>query len=326
MISIYSTAPDPDSACLLCPPSLLELHPQATVWTTPPDITGLVSDKVAASILSGRWTPKSVMEMSALIYIAANGGIWISPEVYLMTSLEPLAAAIPFVGSLRGAVINSYTFGLQKNSPASAAALQAVQDLIDNTDDLKNAEADGSIITVFLERMVVKKALSVLPDQTFAVFGIPRFALNFIQSSSERRQIDLERMSGRLEGQTMFGVYAGKQGAIFRYRLRVDDEVRVPPELITPSSDPEIEASAGQMVTGFVGSMVTAGKNALTGKKIRASSEEVLRRSTICSGDEANGIPKCEFFNSTLGRCSKCGCWTRFKVQLEHEQCPEGKW
>ena len=59
MISIYSTAPDPDSACLLCPPSLLELHPQATVWTTPPDITGLVSDKVAASILSGRWTNHS---------------------------------------------------------------------------------------------------------------------------------------------------------------------------------------------------------------------------------------------------------------------------
>jgi hypothetical protein len=46
--------------------------------------------------------------------------------------------------------------------------------------------------------------------------------------------------------------------------------------------------------------------------------EEIDRRYAICQ--------TCEFFIADQGRCSKCGCFMKFKSQLRSQHCPEGKW
>jgi hypothetical protein len=35
---------------------------------------------------------------------------------------------------------------------------------------------------------------------------------------------------------------------------------------------------------------------------------------------------QCTFFNSTLARCSVCGCFMKVKVKLSGTSCPDGKW
>ena len=46
--------------------------------------------------------------------------------------------------------------------------------------------------------------------------------------------------------------------------------------------------------------------------------EETRRRYAVCQG--------CEFFTTDQGRCSKCGCFMKFKSRLRSQHCPEGKW
>lgn len=35
---------------------------------------------------------------------------------------------------------------------------------------------------------------------------------------------------------------------------------------------------------------------------------------------------ECEFYRSSDGTCSQCGCFIRLKARLSTEVCPEGKW
>lgn len=326
MTTFYSSAPFSNGGCEQCAPSLLQFHPEAVVWNAPPPIEGLVPENVALSIQNGGWTPRSVMELCALIFVASNGGVWISPEVYVLANLDPISQAIPFVGAIRGSVLNPYIFGMEKGSPCSVAALRIVQDLlISEVSALKDAEKDGCVVVAVMEQLASQKLVSVLPTSAFSLFGVQKFALDFTRLNAEKRNITLERMSGRFEGQPPFGVYTGKQGLILHYRLKVDDEIRVPAGVITPPANPEIEATPGQMAASLMNSAIEAGKNIAAGRRVIAKPEEIIRRKTICSGDDKD-TPKCEFFNADKGRCSKCGCWTRFKVRLESEKCPEGKW
>lgn len=46
--------------------------------------------------------------------------------------------------------------------------------------------------------------------------------------------------------------------------------------------------------------------------------EEVERRLRVCG--------ECEFFLTSQKRCSKCGCFMKFKAKLRSQSCPVGKW
>jgi hypothetical protein len=46
--------------------------------------------------------------------------------------------------------------------------------------------------------------------------------------------------------------------------------------------------------------------------------EEIARRLETCHG--------CELFIQAQGRCSKCGCFMKFKSRLRSQHCPENKW
>lgn len=50
----------------------------------------------------------------------------------------------------------------------------------------------------------------------------------------------------------------------------------------------------------------------------RAEREEMERRYAICQ--------ECPFFLRGSKRCSRCGCFMKFKTSLEMAKCPEHKW
>jgi hypothetical protein len=53
-------------------------------------------------------------------------------------------------------------------------------------------------------------------------------------------------------------------------------------------------------------------------KSPRSKAELKEERLNICRG--------CEFFNSRLEKCKKCGCFMKLKVSLKNAKCPIGKW
>ncbi len=42
--------------------------------------------------------------------------------------------------------------------------------------------------------------------------------------------------------------------------------------------------------------------------------------------DRISICKQCPMYDSIFGRCKDCGCFLRAKVQLEGEECPQGKW
>lgn len=63
--------------------------------------------------------------------------------------------------------------------------------------------------------------------------------------------------------------------------------------------------------------VVAAGKAVISGFS-HVSKEEQERRLEICY--------TCEFWDSSQGRCSKCGCFGTFKTWLATQKCPVDKW
>ena len=53
---------------------------------------------------------------------------------------------------------------------------------------------------------------------------------------------------------------------------------------------------------------------------------EEARRMEICTGNEGKGIPKCQFYDSSQGRCTECGCFAALKTKIRSGGCPKGKW
>ena len=66
-------------------------------------------------------------------------------------------------------------------------------------------------------------------------------------------------------------------------------------------------AAAGSVVASIV-----------RGEVISVPQEEQDRRLAICH--------ECEFWDSTQGRCSKCGCFGQWKTWLATQKCPISKW
>lgn len=67
-----------------------------------------------------------------------------------------------------------------------------------------------------------------------------------------------------------------------------------------------------------MGNAVVAGiKYALNGFK-NVEEEEIKRRMEICQ--------QCPFYDKEQNKCSKCGCFMKFKSMMESEHCPIGKW
>jgi hypothetical protein len=56
----------------------------------------------------------------------------------------------------------------------------------------------------------------------------------------------------------------------------------------------------------------------LRGGKVAVSADETEKRLSICQ--------QCEFFRTSDGTCSQCGCFIRLKAKLATEACPLEKW
>jgi hypothetical protein len=88
--------------------------------------------------------------------------------------------------------------------------------------------------------------------------------------------------------------------------------------------DPKIEASVAEMGASLVGAMLGVAKDMVQGRPVTVEPEELDRRMAICAGTDIE--PKCEFFARESGRCSKCGCFAKFKNRLNTSSCPIGRW
>jgi hypothetical protein len=56
----------------------------------------------------------------------------------------------------------------------------------------------------------------------------------------------------------------------------------------------------------------------LRGGRVAVSADETEKRLSICQ--------QCEFFRTSDGTCSQCGCFIRLKAKLATEACPLEKW
>ena len=56
----------------------------------------------------------------------------------------------------------------------------------------------------------------------------------------------------------------------------------------------------------------------LSGGPVAVSADETATRLAICS--------QCEFYRTSDGTCSQCGCFIRLKAKLATEACPLDKW
>lgn len=57
---------------------------------------------------------------------------------------------------------------------------------------------------------------------------------------------------------------------------------------------------------------------ALHGDSVAVSKDEAEKRLAICQ--------QCEFYRTSDGACSECGCFIRLKAKLASEACPLNKW
>jgi hypothetical protein len=56
----------------------------------------------------------------------------------------------------------------------------------------------------------------------------------------------------------------------------------------------------------------------MQGNRLLAPRDTQLARLETCKA--------CEFFDPDQQRCTKCGCWMKFKVTMSYEKCPVDKW
>ena len=84
---------------------------------------------------------------------------------------------------------------------------------------------------------------------------------------------------------------------------------------------PRVSASKYPTLGGMMLNAFNAATDEIKARAERAKPldpDEVKRRYAVCQG--------CEFFIANQGRCSKCGCFMKFKSSLRSQHCPEGKW
>ena len=76
--------------------------------------------------------------------------------------------------------------------------------------------------------------------------------------------------------------------------------------------------SFGRMAMNAAGAAARTAGAFVRGDRIFADSETRAVRDCICI--------QCEFYNWIKRRCSFCGCKEQWKIYLNAEKCPEGKW
>ena len=95
------------------------------------------------------------------------------------------------------------------------------------------------------------------------------------------------------------------------HRLSLPDAVDYEQQQLEYPSLIQQAKSAVQAAKSVVSSVVH-------GEPVSVSTEEQDRRLAICHS--------CEFWDSGQSRCSKCGCFGRFKTWLVSQKCPVDKW
>jgi hypothetical protein len=73
-----------------------------------------------------------------------------------------------------------------------------------------------------------------------------------------------------------------------------------------------------EMIKNLSNSVIKNIKNVASGNNLAVSEYEATARLNICK--------RCEFFNASQERCSKCGCKMAVKTYLKAESCPLKKW
>lgn len=284
----------------------------------------------AIKILMEKGVSDRTVRMAWAISDICRGGVFISDEVVMVGPVgDVLKGSLPICAIRKNMVPLPHVVYV----PGGFAPALEIPSLFDefvqlSGDNLQAMEENDGVLASFFmtDRMV--SMFTFAPYHTFSVFGVQKNAVDFVSSDDQKRASILDRMKGRTRGEPVIGVYVGVQKtkpSIEEWRrlsAKVEGKRSIPEEVPRPK---QIEATISQMIKSASKSASRAVVSAVTGKPVFVSIDEQNRRRAICEGN-GKDVPKCEFFLDDKKRCSKCGCFSRYKSKLIGERCPVGKW
>ena len=335
MIEVLSYFKDQaDSAVALCQEEILKrcvvIQPRC----------GLLKEAGWVASISGI-SERVVEEAKILRFLCENGGVFISNELLLLDTPTGTEDKTACALSKSGAPLPCWVnFGADRDE-VTEAIRKGVADLRlavggEAAYVLNNVGLLGLVMSI----PEVASTFSYLPYQHFAVFGIQSNARKFVLSGEDERHKMMKQVFGRIKHHKPVGVFIGRQS--LQPSKNLIDAVRAkartlalkmpPPAPPAPPAPPirkilptpKVEATIPEMAKSLGGSLARVVKGVVKGERVLSDDTEVARRMSICEGDENR--PKCDFFDPDLGRCLKCGCFSKFKTRLLRESCPIDKW
>jgi len=117
----------------------------------------------------------------------------------------------------------------------------------------------------------------------------------------------------RQDGLCTRGIYIRPSEDLCRYCLDNKHNERPPNPLNIVRTEPPLPS-----VTKMAASIAKATVQAIKTGLPQRSPEEIAAINGICK--------TCEFWRTSDNRCSKCGCYLKFKVAMATEHCPVKKW
>lgn len=282
-----------------------DLHPEWVVTETSPDLS-ILPDEIR--IIADRNPPSVALELLKLWVVYINGGVAASNDILFLKPIDKLLDNEVFFSAPSGEISHACLIGGEAGSPIIASALGEISNL--DFEVKKPSVMDYLGAAAFRTHPI-----------TFCLFRSAPVASQYVQAFLAGSPIPLPRkILLNKEEERVFGVWlmGGRIVETSASQTKLDPEA--------PTEPAKIEASILEMGVSFGGAVLDAVKRVATGRKVLASPEEVDRRSWICGGNPGRGIPKCDFFLSESGRCSKCGCKMSIKIRAIASSCPEGKW
>ena len=284
----------------------IDLHPDWKITDLADDIDILPEE---LGRVAQKNSPDIRSELIKLWTIYLHGGVAISSDTLFLQNIDHLLLHKSFCSTSQGDLFSLCVCGAEGGAQTLAAALGSISKL--------EAEIKKTSVVGYLGAGVVK-----LKPFVFCPFRAPPVAARFVQDYIDGKKPAMPKKLelNHLDGQVLAVHFAGSPKVIAS-KFRASSEAQA-----TETGKERVEASVLEMGVSFGGAVLDAVKRVATGRKVLASPEEVDRRSWICGGNPGRGIPKCDFFLSESGRCSKCGCKMSIKIRAIASSCPEGKW
>jgi hypothetical protein len=259
------------------------------------------------SAVARKNSPGIASELTKMWAVYLHGGVAFDSNILFLQSLDNLLRNKLFHSRTGGDPAPACVIGAEEGEPSLAISLGAISTL------------EFEIKSPTVANHLGINAVRLLPH-VFCPFRSAPVATQFVQEFLDGKDPQLPKKI----------IADGVQDQVLGVWLMGGSKVTVPGAVVEPPPpplrDPEIEASLLEMGVSFGGAVMNAVGRLVSGKKVLSSPEEVDRRSWICAGNKDRGIPKCDFFAETSGRCAKCGCKMSVKIRALASSCPIGKW